>query len=69
MGPFEYKVTVYDEGKHCNENYKGITFADSYADAMYNIETYYGQDIIDVKIYGLEESLVYEINGDNFIDF
>ncbi len=69
MGPFEYKVTVYNDNKHCNEKYKGITFATDYTDAMDNIESYYGETIIDIKIYGLEESSVYEINENNFIEF
>ena len=69
MGPFEYKVTIYDEDKHCTEKYKGITFAENYADAMYNIESYYGQSIIDIKIYGLEQNSVYEINENNFTEF
>ena len=58
--PVEYIANVYDEVEIKNDIVHGVTFAENYAEAMKNIETYYGDNIIDVKLFMLEESSVYE---------
>lgn len=66
MYPVEYEVTIYDEYSK-KENKKevihGIAFGESYAEAMENIEKYYGEEIVDVKLYMNEEQTVYELDA------
>ena len=65
MYPFEYEVQVYDEFSEKVNKYEtihGITFADTYTEAMKNIESYYGDTIIDIKLYMNEEQSVYELD-------
>lgn len=65
MYPFEYEVQVYDEFSEKVNKYEvihGITFANTYAEAMENIESYYGDTIIDIKLYMNEEQSVYELD-------
>ena len=62
MFPVEYVVTLYNTVSKPPqiETMKGITIAENYTQAMSNIEDYYGDEIVDVKLYMLEESNVYE---------
>lgn len=65
MSPFEYEVHIYNEYsdvENKEEIIHGITFGCTYAEAMENIESYYGGDIIDIKIYANEEQTVYELD-------
>lgn len=65
MYPVEYSATVYDvyNKMECNtEQVYGITFANTYTEAMENIEGYYGDSIIDIRLFMQEESSVYELN-------
>jgi len=70
MFPVEYEAHVWNEIFKKEEIVHGITFGEDFADAMYNIEHYYGDDIISIKLYMLEETNfpVYEFeinsNGD-----
>ena len=65
MYPVEYEVQVYDEFSEKVNKYEiihGITFASTYAEAMENIESYYGNTIVDIKLYMNEERSVYELD-------
>lgn len=68
MYPVEYKVRCWDGDE--NKEYKayGVTIAENYTNAMSNIEGYYGEELIEVKLFMQEENSVYEIgNSDNEI--
>lgn len=65
MYPIEYEVQIYDEFSEKENKYEiihGVTFGNTYTEAMENIESYYGDDIINVKLYMNEEHSVYEID-------
>lgn len=64
MSPFEYEVNIYDDFSENGgfEIVHGITFGYTYAEAMENIEKYYGNNIIDVKLFMNEEQSVYELD-------
>ena len=65
MYPVEYEVQIYDEFSSKENKYEiihGITFGNTYAEAMENIEEYYRNQIIDVKLYMNEEQTVYELD-------
>lgn len=62
MYPVEYSAMVYDEMEYNTEQVYGITFANSYAEAMEKIEKYYGNTIIDIRLFMQEENSVYELN-------
>lgn len=68
MFPVEYEVEVYNDMNGNMETLHGITFADSYAEAMDKIENFHGDDINMVTITLLEKSTVYEFEDtvDNF---
>lgn len=62
--PFIFWVTIptlNDDGKL--EERTGCTFAESYAEAMNNIEEFYGDDLVSVKLEPLEESLILEFHN------
>lgn len=63
--PAEYEVEVYDSIKGEMETCHGITMAESFADAMDKIESYYGGDLDKVTILLLEEATVYEFENTN----
>lgn len=68
MFPVEYEVEVYNDMNGNMETLHGITFADSYTEAMDKIENFYGDDINMITITLLEENTVYEFEHtvDNF---
>ncbi len=63
MYPVEYKVAIWDDDVEKVEKRHGVTFAENYAEAMANIEQYYGDTIIDVKLFMNEECTVYEFEA------
>ena len=64
MYPFVYKATIADEyAEGCEGTVKGVTFGDSYVAAMNNIESYYGDELIDIQIECQEEAPVYEFEN------
>lgn len=68
MYPVEYRVRCWDDYEGNEYETYGVTFAENYTEAMSNIESYYGKDIIEVKMFMQEKNLVYEIgNSDNEI--
>ena len=56
-GFFEFKAYYYFDGQECVEN--GVTYAEDFSTAMFNIEQYYGEDLDHVEIAALEPSTVY----------
>ena len=62
MYPVEYEVKVYNEINGEIEEEKGITFAEDFTEACKKIEKYYGNELIDIFLYMLEESDVYVFN-------
>ena len=62
MYPFLYKVNYWDELKDNYPKVCGVTFAENYAEAMKNIESYYGDTITEIEsLICLEESRILEI--------
>ena len=62
MFPVEYEAEVFNSLDGKMENIHGITFADSFTEAMDKIEDYYGEELNKVTIVLLEEATVYEIS-------
>lgn len=59
-GPYIYKVTVFNEVSETTEKVGGVTFADSFSEAVKHLENYYGTTLIDIHIDELEECEVLE---------
>ena len=73
MFPVEYEARVWNEckGQHGEEEViHGITFGEGYVEAMENIEKWYGDELISIKMYMLEEASVpiYEFEQTNWSD-
>lgn len=68
MYPVEYSAIIYDDTNYNTEQVYGITFANSYVEAMKNIEEYYGESIVDIRLFMNEESSVYELNEANIFN-
>lgn len=71
MCPVEYTMTFIEPGELEIKHLHGITFADTYAEAMEKIEDYYGEGIVDIKIMMLEECSVYDFemnDGENLFN-
>ncbi len=67
MQMYLYTVLIYNEEfDDCEELLSGITYGNSYGEAMTHIEGYYGPDLINVKylIEGPSEIEVMEIPND-----
>ena len=62
--PFIYWATVpsYEDDVQFEER-SGCTFATSYAEAMKNIEEFYGEGLICLKVEMLEENTVLEFHN------
>lgn len=58
MYPFIFWGSYYNEIDSSVEKMSGCTFADTYAEAMSNIEEYYGDDLNDIHLEPLEENNV-----------
>ena len=56
MYPFEYEVEVGYKNEKCH----GITFAKDYGKAAKNIESYYGDELVTMKLFCMEEQSIYE---------
>lgn len=62
--PFIYWATIPSMEDECQmEERTGCTFAKSYAEAMANIEEFYGDDLISIKLDQLEESPILEFHN------
>lgn len=53
---FKYEVEVNYE----NTKYHGVTFAKDYGKAAKNIESYYGDELVTMKLFCMEEQSIYE---------
>ena len=64
-GYFEYTVEYFDEidSEACVE--RGVVYADSYAEAVRLVESFYGDTINSLSIVGLEPCEVYVLEGPN----
>lgn len=60
MYPVEYTVEVWDDTKRKKDKVHGVTLAESYMEAIENIEWYYGDTICNIFVEMLEENKVYE---------
>lgn len=60
MFPAKYSALIWNEFDEVTERVTGITFGKNYAEAMENIEAYYGDELIRVTIELEEEATVYE---------
>lgn len=68
MYPVLYKVNYWCETDKEEKTAYGVVIADSYEDAMGQIESYYG-DIIIITLSMNEEGTVYEFNlEDKFLE-
>ena len=62
--PYIYWATVPSiEDEYQMEERTGCTFAESYAEAMANIEEFYGDELISIKLDQLEESNLLEFHN------
>lgn len=59
--PAIYEAEIYNDIQQHTEHVKGITFAPSFSIAMMNIESYYGEELMSVKIELQEEQTVWEL--------
>lgn len=60
--PAIYHLTIFNEITEKEEKVHGVTFGDTYADVMRDIEAYYGNEIVRVDgISLLEESEILEL--------
>lgn len=61
--PTKYTIKIYDEIDGFTKTVSGVTFSDTYTEAMSNIEDYYGDTIVCIEyMEALEEGLVYEFS-------
>ena len=69
MYPIEYKAIIYEEDEGKNTEVKGVTFAESFAQGMEYIQGYYGDALIEVSLFMLEEGYVYDFNETTYSSF
>lgn len=62
MYPAIYTAEVWNVIDGIRETIKGVTFGHDFTEAMTNIETYYGEDLISVSIELQESQTVWEID-------
>ena len=60
MYPILFWCDIYDSDESKMERRSGCTFADTYTEAMSNIEDYYGDEVANVKMEMLEECAIME---------
>jgi len=65
MYPVEYKVRCWDDYDGKEYEAYGVTLAENYTEAMGNIESYYGEELVEVKMFMQGEQLIYEIGNDD----
>ena len=62
--PFIYWATIPSLADDTQlEERSGCTFAESYAEAMENIESFYGDELISIKMDQLEENVLIEFHN------
>ena len=65
MLPVEYIIELYDSTEQRIEKTYGVTLGATIAEAAANIEKFYGDELISVKLFPLEEAYVYEFGLNN----
>lgn len=62
--PYIYWATIpsFDDETQLEER-TGCTFAESYAEAMSNIEEFYGDELVSIKVEELEEGNLLEFHN------
>lgn len=63
MYPFVFWGSIFDDVDNEERKFSGCTFADSYTEAMGNIEDYYGKELMSLRLESLEESNVLEFTN------
>jgi hypothetical protein len=62
-GPWQYKAVVYDDGEKDFCIHRGICFGTDYGSAARKVETYFQKDLINLTLYPLEPSPVYDFTN------
>ena len=65
MYPVEFKVISWNDITEKEETNHGVTFAENWAEAMANVESYFGSDLISVRLFMLEEGNCYIFENSN----
>ncbi len=66
---FKYNVIFFDEDNKNDLEICGITFGKNFEEAMKNLEEYYGNELIEVKIkYHSYNNNIVEIKKDYCLD-
>ena len=64
--PFEYEIKIFESDEKTERIVHGITFGNNYADAVENIESYYGDTIIEIlHVFMNDACSVYEFEETN----
>lgn len=68
MSMYEYEINYYSDFNNNIKPVKGIVVGENYADAMKNLENYYGSDIEQINYLRMAENniSVYEFNNSEF---
>jgi len=61
MYPYIYECRYWNDIDFVEEFVQGCTFADTWEEAMAHVYSFYGEDLIDVKLTCLEEQSVLEL--------
>ena len=56
MFPFTYHVRYWDYVDNIVRVQQGVTFGETFAAAMANVESHYGTDMIECSIVGVSEA-------------
>ena len=62
-GPWQYKAVVYDDGEEDYCIHRGIVFGTDYGSAARKVEAYFQKDLINLTLYPLEPSPVYDFTN------
>ncbi|AXF52442.1 MAG: hypothetical protein [Caudoviricetes sp.] len=65
---FEYWANIYNGVDDQEELISGVVCGENYCEAMSNIESYYGLDLLDIEIRMTEFVDVYEFQEEENID-
>ncbi len=65
-GYFEFKAEICFDGKMLIE--KGVTYAETYSEAMALIEDYYGEELCSISMEAIEPYGVYILEGDTKVE-
>lgn len=65
MYPVEFKVKFWDDIAGKEETSHGVTIAENWAEAMTNIESYFGSDLISAQLFMLDEGSCYIFEDSN----